>query len=710
MTYRFLIRRGFSEIAPFLETVRMEADSEREALGFLPKPAYAEAAQQKKLILLVAVDGRNTEYAGHLLFGGIFPLLRVRQICVSRKHRGKGQATTLLRALKSQGEMEGYLSIIANVAADLDGANALYEKNGFTTQRLKAGGATRQRTINVRILQLHTPNLISLMSGATTQTMNELIQPKRRSADAPIYAIDLNVFFDAIKERARSDDAGFVFEAALRHQIKIVTSDEFVRELERKSSDKTNDPVLSLARRIPNLPSRDKSALAQLTPRVTALVFPERLAGKRLTASDESDVLHLSHAIAAGAAGYITSDSKILSARDRLMAEFGVDIIGLSEFVDLIELPTTDMADPLKATKHFHISSPTPDAINKFIEPETVAIAEFLEPTDIEDCERICVSDDEIIGLSVVATARAIDEPSRMIVFVNQQHPFSSTVADYLISEQIRMRTQKGACNMVMLDIPSHPITRRMAVAHGFQETPGRQSTLNKIALGYPLTKETWNSTCLVVERLGGLKIQRKSPRYDSPVVELVSAKNKKSKVQLFDLETLLSPALFALPKREAVVVPINAEFAGALLGTDPQYTFLDVPEAQFLSRRTYFNTIRASRVMIRGSAIAFYESSRSGGRGAIVALGRIVEVTSIPVENIPEFMQRAAVVDDPKKLTKSKRVLVTVFDNLLTLRRPVYLQFLRKIGCAPRSNFVSATAISSGHLEKIVLAGFADD
>jgi GNAT superfamily N-acetyltransferase len=109
MASNYLLYRGFSGTAPFLEAVRTHADEEREALGFLPEPAYAEAARQGKLIVLaVEVDG-TVSYSGHLLFGGIFPHLRVRQICVSPKWRGRGFATTLLRTLKSQAEADGYL-------------------------------------------------------------------------------------------------------------------------------------------------------------------------------------------------------------------------------------------------------------------------------------------------------------------------------------------------------------------------------------------------------------------------------------------------------------------------------------------------------------------------------------------------------------------------------------------------------------------------
>jgi predicted nucleic acid-binding protein/GNAT superfamily N-acetyltransferase len=712
MAERYSIRRDFADILPFLDAVRAQADSERKALGFLPEPAYAEAARQRKLILLISQDGDQSTYAGHLLFGGIFPILRVRQIAIAKKSRRNGQATTLLRALIAQGEKEGYLSIVANVATDLLGANSFYERNGFLTARLKAGGKTRNRKINVRILQLETPSLISLMVGPSQPKAIEILQSKKRSADVPIYAIDLNVFFDAIRERTRSEDAGTVFEAAFSHQIRLAASQEFVLELQRTSNSPKDDPILSLAKRIPNLPTQDKVTIEKLRPVIASLVFPERTAGGRLKPTDESDVLHLAHAVAAGVSGYITSDSKVLSARDALMAEFDLDVIGLSEFVDLLDLPkSNELVLPAKEAKNFRIQTPTlKDAIT-FINSEDLSATSFLNGTTIVEYERLSVSDnDGMIGVSLLTPASALDQPSRSVVCVRQEHPFSSTVADFLISEQVRHCSRNSACHLLMVDIPSHPITRRIALGQGFQKQLGHTSALAKIALGQPVTEQSWGRARLSVERLSGIKLQVKCPTYDKAKARITTPSGDTSEVGLFELETLLSPTLFALPKRKAVVVPINRTFASDLLGTDLQYSFLEVPEAHFLSRRTYFNTTRATRSMIRGAAIAFYESSRGGGRGAIVAIGRIVDVTSIPVVNAPEALRRGAVVEDLGTLTKSKRILATTFDNLVALRKPVTLRKLRQIGCVTKANFVSATLISERHLTAIVDAGCTDD
>ncbi|WP_081720567.1 MULTISPECIES: hypothetical protein, partial [unclassified Afipia] len=205
-----------------------------------------------------------------------------------------------------------------------------------------------------------------------------------------------------------------------------------------------------------------------------------------------------------------------------------------------------------------------------------------------------------------------------------------------------------------------------------------------------------------------GIKLQQACPTYDSTKVKMINSRGEEPAISPSELETFLSPTIFAFSNRKAVIVPISRSYAADLLGTDQQYSLLDVPEATFMSRRTYFNTTNAARAMIRGAVIAFYENGKKGGRGAIVALGRIVDVTTVPVGNIPEKLGRGAVVEDIGAITSAQRVLATTFDNLVPLQTPVKLKKLREIGCDTRTNFISATPVSAPHLKAIVDAGFS--
>lgn len=87
----------------YVEDVRLAADNDKDTFGFLPGPAYDSQARQNKL--WVAVDDSD-KYIGHLMFGGVFPILKIIQINISKESRGQGVASKLLNNLKRYGEKE----------------------------------------------------------------------------------------------------------------------------------------------------------------------------------------------------------------------------------------------------------------------------------------------------------------------------------------------------------------------------------------------------------------------------------------------------------------------------------------------------------------------------------------------------------------------------------------------------------------------------
>src|SRR5579871_1173474 len=119
----------------FVEKVRTSADQDKMALGFLPAAAYEEAANRGNLLVAKCGDA----YAGHLLFGGSYPVLRVFQLYVVENFRRYGIGKQLIGSLTRFATKHGYLSISASVADDLP-ANRFWEKSGFVTVRTRPGG------------------------------------------------------------------------------------------------------------------------------------------------------------------------------------------------------------------------------------------------------------------------------------------------------------------------------------------------------------------------------------------------------------------------------------------------------------------------------------------------------------------------------------------------------------------------------------------
>ena len=119
------ILTAIAEVEPYLSEVQRLADSNKEALGFLPTSAYSEQAQRGRL--WVVAEKTTGRLLGFLLFGGRFPSLKVFQSYVEPFARKRGVATELIKRLVSFGEKYGYLSISARVAVNLP-ANQFWKK------------------------------------------------------------------------------------------------------------------------------------------------------------------------------------------------------------------------------------------------------------------------------------------------------------------------------------------------------------------------------------------------------------------------------------------------------------------------------------------------------------------------------------------------------------------------------------------------------
>ena len=111
---------------------------------------------------------------------------------------------------------------------------------------------------------------------------------------------------------------------------------------------------------------------------------------------------------------------------------------------------------------------------------------------------------------------------------------------------------------------------------------------------------------------------------------------------------------------------------------------------------------------MRAGTPVLFYESKRSGGRGAVAASARIVDATVFLKQQVPDSLYRRAVVEDVAPLSASPEVLATTFDNLLRLPTPVTLEELREMRAVGSANLQTATRLPSASLSRILDMGWA--
>lgn len=444
------------------------------------------------------------------------------------------------------------------------------------------------------------------------------------------------------------------------------------------------------------------------------IVFVE--AGSRNAGSPQaiSDARHLAQAALARASGYVTSDGQMLAARDKLFRQIGIDVASLDEFVAL--LPADSSLPDRAQLRGTDCASKTVsiDLVRRYLEGQRVteAIAREFTP-DIPNVGQWrgqgIVEAGEIVAVGVCMTPSSIDAATRALVHVRPDHVSCEVFADYLVDSQCHEACRSGPATIELPHIPGQSIVRRAAILRGFLPLP-RVDTLIKVALGRPVTLGSWTEIARQTRRKTGLRLPEAPP---GPVavqfgLDVEGPDRQRFIVRLPALESALSPTILAWPGREAVIVPIARSYADELLGTSNQLPLFGNPEAAFLTRRTYFNSPRMAALMRPGLPILFYESIRSGGRGAIVAAARIVDATVVAKQQVPDDLLRRAVVEDLDPLSSSVDVLATTFDDLLRLPSPVSLEVLRAIGAAGPANLQTTTAVASQELGTILELGWS--
>jgi len=316
-------------VSRYSKLVQEQGDSERDVLGFLPRSAYSEAAAQGKLYVATAEVAGGEHYAGHLLYGGRFPHLRVFQLYTLPQFRGRHIGRQLIDTFVLDAESRYYITISARVAADL-AANEFWERMGFKTTRTVAGGATTGRQINLRKRELDSPTLFSVPEMKRVSAL-----PRHGRSERPIFALDVNVFLDVIKDRPRAEYAKRLLTASMSGMLRLFVAREFVDELARAVRQQGPDPVVQLAMTLPQFTGVPEPIMTTLKSELGALIFPNRIAAGNLRERDKSDLTHLATMIYHGASGFVTSDESILGKRNDLQGRYTIEVLGPAELAEI---------------------------------------------------------------------------------------------------------------------------------------------------------------------------------------------------------------------------------------------------------------------------------------------------------------------------------------------------------------------------------------
>ena len=714
-----VIKKRSDETQAYLATVIDRGDVHSEAIGFLPQAAYEDAVRQDKLFVAVAQIRGVQEYAGHLLFGGARPHLRVFQIFVDPGYRRHRVGSTLIDELVQEAEEGNYLTVSARVADDLPDANGFWQYKGFDVVKAIAGGSSKGRIINVRVRHLNSPTLFTAPVSLGSSPLQDLRLYDRPTPASPVFSLDVNAVLDIVDRRPRYAVVCRILGAAMNSIVRLRVAPEFIKELERAHIKGQRDPLLEFAKGLPQFPPVPKEIGDRLFLELAALVFPAKLKRGNLRPRDQSDLHHLIAAIYHRADGFATSEDGLLKRRLALRANHRLDILSVAELAELVAPDASppraqvDGAGGIGSVCIRQIHETAVRESEQFLMGLGIPSANARDllsagPADSPRRRYGVFYDQAQIGFASWDPPQNIKEVD-VAVLTEDANPAARSAADYLLDVAIRDACKRGPSLMRLADIPTGPALLEVAMARGFRPAAGpenpKSGRLKKICVGRVLDQECLIAVRSEVQRLTGVLLPAQLPDYSGPETpfRMTAANGVEVLFTVDQIEVLLGPVLFLLPRRDCAVVPIKPAYAKALLEIGSQLTMFRRRDAVLFSERVYYSHARTASVLAPGTLILFYESSESARPGAAVACARVVRSALGLQTDVPTETQQKGVLR-PEEIERLGGNL-TYFDNMLRFKKPVGIRRLREIGCG-RGTMVTSKRISLDEFRRVIKEG----
>jgi len=704
----FKILSLYKDVAPHMQSIIAIADATSKELGFLPHSAYEEQALQGKL--WVCIDCNSGDYAGHLMFGLNFPMMRVTQLHVHSHYRRHKIGSRLVSELVSYGESRSYLSIIAKVASDIP-ANKFWENIGFITAAQKLGGESTGRIINHRVKELNTPSLLTLMTtdSKDKQTLTYDSTPWLKN---PLYLLDLNILLDIVKGREFRIEASNIIRAALNNLIRTGVTPEFIVELEKNQKAK-EDPLVDLARKaFPIVPLADVKRITQLLVELKHIVFPSRNKGSKRSKNDHSDLVHLATCITSKARGFITREKAMLRVKEVLFERYNIEILSPS-----------DLSEPLDADPNIDKEVKVGAGRVKIYEAQDGQIQEdvvnFLKSLGISESESLDVWAMGTTGAvrrrikalvdNVLVAVASWDLPTRLkadsvlYLFVDEDNSASESIIDHIYETVARSGEYGQTRKMTLKTSVVQVKTRESAIKRGFVGTFSGGITppstdLIKVSHNGLIFSDNWAEFRRNFYKLTGYQINEYLPNFESVNQKVVSiCDNRKQpclSLSVHDFETFISPGLIVGRGREAILLPIQANYAADLgISLPRQLSLLPAKEALLHSEKAYFRNISGAKNYESGQIVIFYLSGACCDSKTVAGCGRFTYSGVHHLSEIDSRFSRQGVLDmkELKEIAnKKEEVHVLVFSSYNNVQNLVDYRYLKNKSHISKANLVT--------------------
>ncbi|MCY3972820.1 MAG: GNAT family N-acetyltransferase [Candidatus Dadabacteria bacterium] len=609
-------------------------------LGFLPKDAILFHIDSGGCLGVKTEDGR---LAGYILFATYSDRFRIVHLCVSKEHRGKGIAKTLVENLKEK--VTTQKSLVLHCRSDFE-VNNMWPNLGFVWAGDKPGRALQGSTLDLWRLTLVPDDQLSLFQ----------IQTSDESLDV---VIDAQVFFDFLEEDSpKSIPSKALLADFLVDRIRLCITDEIFNEISRNKDPQKRRDSLSYARTFPRL--EPTSNLVEHFEESLMQLLPHR------SPSQQSDVRHLAKTAASDVKTFITKDTGLSDKREDVFNLTGVQILSPTELIIDIDGReqnyTPSYVSGLSLSWNHLESSDLDSLYDTFLEQGErrgqlrERIGPFLSDPTLYTCE-ILKSDNQSIMIRVLTKeSDAITVHFGRVAMGVDRSLYDS----YLVINTIHRAVDD---NLHCVKFQEGAVPTRF-VKH-LQEKGFVKNREDHIRFSFPL--------CLnreeVLAKIGGL-----SPE----------SKKKYEDMGNDEIERCCSPVDLDVDEKGYFLIPIHPAYAVNLFNRKRSSSGLLRGELNVLLPwdNVYYKTKSHHHMLKPPARILWYES---GSVGAVTAVSRLDEVNiGVPKDLFKRFKKFGILewrdIYNMCEGDVSREIMALQFSNTFVFPHEIALSELRKV------------------------------
>ncbi|EPC03238.1 hypothetical protein L861_23295 [Litchfieldella anticariensis FP35 = DSM 16096] len=697
----YVILKQYDQVCSYVGEVSSIADKNKNSFGFLSASVYEQMASKGRL--WVAVN-KEKDLKGYLIFGGTMPTLKVFQIYVCDSVKGCGVGRLLINYLKEYATKNHYHTISARVASDLP-ANTFWEKVGFAIHRQVKGGEATKRTINIRGCSLESNDLL----GGLVDDPSSLT-PSRPILIRPVYALDLNLLLDIVKQRQGHEKVTRIMKVGFQGGFSICITPEFKRELERQSANFPTDPVLKLAEAFPEL--KAEGDIPSTADSLREIVFPHRSPNRKAAENDESDLIHLAYCVLSGVGGFVTREKALLRACDALKDKFNLAVISPDELI-FDDGDTLDVSSPMNSDFSLSASIDTPEVrsfLQEFSAPEVV-FDRLFSTSPVEDGGTVYEArlDGNLFGVYFFQKPIKSTKRTMAFLYVDESSPKAMAAIDHFLETALRYKS--GFSYRLDLYIgQGQVLTEETLLRKGFFKAEG---CFCKIICSLFLCSNNWGGFAREIKSLCGFSISNKFPskkELSHTGVYFTDSTGQIKVLSWFDFETMISPRFILSYERECVLVPIRENYANGLIGNvTSQLSLLPSHDKILLLEKAYFRSSSKSSLFKKGRVVAFYISGYKSIQ-EIIGFARITYSDVVTIDEAVVKVDRQGVLSYEELVAQTDRsgkLHVFTFDNFLEFDRRIPFRQAKQLGVISNANLASPEKIGIAKLKILIEAAF---